>query len=138
MRIVVDSYAWIEIFKGSAEGKSAVEILAQAMEVYTPSTVMAEVARKYIREGLSQNVTKDRLRRITEASQVASIDGETACLSASGDEELRRHARSRGLTVPSLFDGIVLGTARYLGCKVLTGDEHFAGLPETVLLGSKD
>jgi predicted nucleic acid-binding protein len=137
VKIVVDAYAWIELFRGSEDGRKAAEMMSQAMEVYTPGTVLAEIARKYIREGVAEEETTDRLRRIEEASQVAEIDIETAVLSAKGDIELRKRAISRGLQTPSLLDGIVLGTARRLGCRVLTGDEHFEELPETIMLGSE-
>ena len=53
MKIVVDAYAWVEIFIGSERGNKAREILAKARETYTPDTVLAEVARKYLREGWS-------------------------------------------------------------------------------------
>lgn len=42
-----------------------------------------------------------------------------------------RAAKQRG-RAPSLFDAIVLATARVYDSKVLTGDEHFEGLPETI------
>ena len=35
-KIVVDPYAWVEIFRGSDEGRSASDTLGKAMEVYTP------------------------------------------------------------------------------------------------------
>jgi predicted nucleic acid-binding protein len=36
---------------------------------------------------------------------------------------------------PSLFDAILLATARTLGAKLLTGDEHFKGIDETIWIG---
>ena len=38
------------------------------------------------------------------------------------------------LRKPSLFDGIVLASAKLNDAKVLTGDEHFKGLAETMWL----
>ncbi|HIE32764.1 MAG TPA: type II toxin-antitoxin system VapC family toxin [Thermodesulfobacteriaceae bacterium] len=50
-RVVVDSYAWIEYFSGSKAGELVKEYLISASSAYTPSIVLAEIARKYMREG---------------------------------------------------------------------------------------
>ncbi|MGQ9691076.1 MAG: hypothetical protein ACUVQY_07445 [Thermoproteota archaeon] len=41
MRIVVDSYAWVELFIGSEKGRLVKEKLSEADEVYTPDIVLA-------------------------------------------------------------------------------------------------
>jgi predicted nucleic acid-binding protein len=43
-------------------------------------------------------------------------------------------AKRERLNNPSLFDAIVLVTAREYGSSVVTGDEHFRGLVETIFL----
>jgi len=48
---------------------------------------------------------------------------------------LERKSKNEGLAKPSLFDGIVLATARLRRARVVTGDQHFKGLSETVWLG---
>ncbi|MEM2768072.1 MAG: PIN domain-containing protein, partial [Candidatus Bathyarchaeia archaeon] len=54
--VVVDSYAWIEIFIGSSQGEKAKEAILKAEEAYTPDIVLAEIARKYMREGVKENI----------------------------------------------------------------------------------
>ena len=78
MKIVVDSYAWIELFIGSKKGSKAREIIIEAEEVYTPDFVLAEIARKYLREGVDQQTILERLRKISESSDVTSISVEAA------------------------------------------------------------
>ena len=134
VRIVVDAHAWVEIFRGSEEGHRAMDALSKATEVHTPGTVLAEIARKYVREGITAKETTDRLNRITRASNVSGIDERCALLSADCYLQLKEKARSSGLPNPSLFDAIVLATAKSLDAKVLTRDEHFAGLPNTLWL----
>jgi len=51
VKTVVDTYAWIEVFIGSACGEKAKEIIQKSEEAYTPDVVIAEVARKYLKEG---------------------------------------------------------------------------------------
>ena len=52
MKIVVDSYAWIEHFLGNEKGVKTDEILQDSDEVFTPDIVLAEIARKYTRESI--------------------------------------------------------------------------------------
>jgi len=135
VKIVVDAYAWIELFIGSKKGERAKEKLEKAKEAYTPDTVLAEVARKYLREGVNQGAIMDRLRIITEASDITPINVENALEAAKCYMKLSVEAKREGLKDPSLFDAIVLSTARILEAKVLTGDEHLKNQPETLWIG---
>lgn len=132
MKIVVDAYAWIEVFLGSEKGRKAKEILERADEVYTPDTVLAEIARKYIREGADERTTDARLETITTAANVTQIDTKVALEVARCYTQLAMNARKRKLKSPSLFDAIVLAVGRVIKAKIVTGDEHFKNLPETV------
>lgn len=132
MKIVVDAYAWIEVFLGSEKGRKAKEILERADEVYTPDTVLAEIARKYIREGADERTTDARLETITTAANVTQIDTKVALEAARCYTQLAMNARKRKLKSPSLFDAIVLAVGRVIKAKIVTGDEHFKNLPETV------
>ncbi len=132
MKIVIDSYAWIELFIGSAKGRKVKEILENADEVYTPGTVLAEIARKYIREGVEEKIVNTRLEQIIGASNITCLDTKLALESAKCYLQLADNARKTKLNAPSLFDAIVLATGRSLKSMIMTGDEHFRFLPETV------
>jgi predicted nucleic acid-binding protein len=103
--------------------------------VLTPGTVLAEIARKYAREGATAQTIRKRLATILEASEPVHVDADLALEAAKATVQLERRAASSGLRKPSLFDGIVLASARRNDAKVLTGDEHFKNLVETVWLG---
>ena len=135
MKIVVDAYAWIEVFLGSEKGRKVKEILERADEVYTPDTVLAEIARKYIREGADEPTTDARLETITTASNVTQTDAKVALEAATCYTQLATNARKAKLKSPSLFDAIVLALGRAVKAKIVTGDEHFRNLPETVWIG---
>ena len=135
MKVVVDTYAWIEIFLGSAKGKAAKARIEGAESVFTPDIVLAEVARKYAREGIGEAVVQRRLATILGASEPVRIDQAIAVESTKAHAELDERSREAGISRPSLFDAIVLAAARVNQAKVLTGDQHFKGLPETVWLG---
>lgn len=135
VKIVVDTYAWIEIFIGSEKGNKAKKILTETLEIYTPDVVLAEVAHKYIREGIEQKTVRGRLKTIVETSETTPINMKIALESANCCLKLLEEAKKTGITTPSLFDAIVLATARVLKAKVITGDEHFRNLPETIWIG---
>ena len=134
MKTVVDTYAWIEVFIGSACGEKAKEIIQKSEEAYTPDVVIAEVARKYLKEGVKEQTILERLATIEETSEITPIDKNIALESAKCYLELVERAKERK-QAPSLFDAILLATARTLGAKLLTGDEHFKGIDETIWIG---
>lgn len=135
MKTVIDTYAWIEIFIGSKSGEKAKEMLQKAEETYTPDVVIAEIARKYLREGMKEQTIRERLTTIEETSEIIPIDKNIAFESAKCYLELMEKAKTRKLKAPSLFDAIVLATARTLGAKLVTGDEHFEEINETLWIG---
>ncbi|MDI6903893.1 MAG: PIN domain-containing protein [Candidatus Bathyarchaeia archaeon] len=132
---MIDTYAWIEIFIGSEKGNKARKILTETLEIHTPDIVLAEIARKYTREGIEQQVVLERLKTIVETSETTPINMEIALESAKCYIKLLEEAKKAGITTPSLFDAIVLATAKVLKAKVITGDEHFSNLPETIWIG---
>ena len=135
MKIVIDSYAWIEIFIGSKNGEKAKEIIQKAEETYTPDIVLSEIARKYMREGAEEQTILERLKTIEETTAITPIDKETALESAKCYIELLEKAKKENLKTPSLFDAIILATAKTNNAKLLTGDEHFKNLNETLWIG---
>ena len=136
MKIVADAYAWIEFFSGTSKGRFAKERMEEAETVITPDTVLAEVARKYLREEVGEETTRARLSMILEASEPAHVDDLLAIEASKAYFELQKKAKARGLRKPSLFDALVLASARRNGARVLTGDEHFEELPETLWMGT--
>ncbi len=110
VKIVIDSFAWIEIFRGSQKGRQAFSSVEEADLVSTPETVLAEVARKYLREGVKENVVRSRLRTITQSSEVSQIDEQCAVESGRVYFEIEDRAKKSKLDKPSLFDAVVLAT----------------------------
>ncbi len=134
MRILVDSYAWVELFLGSVKGRRVKGLIESADEALTPDTVLAELSRKYLREKIPERLVRERLSAVQGASHVLPITPELAISASKAYLELVEEARKRRLRTPSLFDGLVLGAARLHGAKVVTGDLHFQSLPETIWL----
>ncbi len=134
MRVLVDSYAWVELFLGSGKGVRVRELIESADAAFTPDTVLAELSRKYLREKFPERLVRERLLAVQGASHVLPITPELAMSASKAYLELVETARKRRLRSPSLFDGLVLGAARQQEAKVVTGDPHFKDLPETIWL----
>ncbi|MEM3566313.1 MAG: PIN domain-containing protein [Candidatus Bathyarchaeia archaeon] len=133
--VVVDSYAWIEIFIGSSRGEKAMKTIREAEDAYTPDIVLTEIARKYIREGAKENTIQQRLKTIEETTEITPINPQTAIESAKCYTQLTEKAKKEGLKAPSLFDAIILATAKTLNAKLITGDQHFKDLNQTIWIG---
>lgn len=129
---MLDTYGWVEIFIGSEDGERVRRIVEESEEVYTPTIVLAEVARKYLREGFGEDEILERLDVIDYSSEVVPIDKRIALEAAKCYLELTERAKREKLRDPSLFDAIILATARVLGAKLLSGDEHFKGMDEVI------
>jgi predicted nucleic acid-binding protein len=132
VKIVIDTYAWIELLIGSEKGKKVKELIENSQESYTPSIVLAETARKFLREGIDEKTIVMWLEIIISASVITQIDSETALEAAKCYLELAKKAKISKQNTPRLFDAIVQATARINQCQILTGDEHFRNLPETI------
>jgi predicted nucleic acid-binding protein len=130
----VDSYAWIELFLGTAKGEETKRLISEAEEIRTPDIVLAEISRKYHREELDSQSLRARLETISSTTIVTGIDTTLAVRTGPIYLELVEKAKRERLNSPSLFDAIVLATAREYDSSVLTGDEHFRDLPETIFL----
>ncbi|MCI4348547.1 MAG: PIN domain-containing protein [Thermoplasmata archaeon] len=134
MSLTIDSFAWVEIIRGSRLGTESRRLVGEADACWTPAGVLAEVAHWCLRDGLDENTVRRELRGMGESSTIVPIDPELAIGGSRAQIELRERARAMHLPVPGLGDGLVLATARALRSRVLTGDPHFRGLRETLWL----
>ena len=119
---------------GSEKGKKVLEILSSADEVITPDLVLAELARKYIREGVDEKSVKERLKFIEENSLIICIDKELSVQGAKAYLELIEKAKKEGKNKPSITDSILVALSRKYNAKVVTGDEIFKGMDEVLFL----
>lgn len=136
MTAIVDTYAWLEFLSGTALGLRVGETLGTAELVVTPDIVVAEVARKFSRDGASPLLTRRRLAELGTLSRIFPVTADVAMGVHAADLVLRLNAKAQSLDRPGLSDAIILSTARILGGSILTGDPHFRGLPETSWLGA--
>lgn len=129
MKYVIDSYAWLEYFMGTKSGERVKSVIDSTEdENFTPSICVAEVYAKALKvedEGMAES----RRTFMRTSSAIVPLNESIAVQAAKIDVALKKTVDGWGLA-----DSIVLATARSKGCKVLTGDKHFDGLDDVVLI----
>jgi predicted nucleic acid-binding protein len=128
---VIDSYAWIEYFAGSTKGARARNYIQEG-DAATPTVVIAELSRKFIREvAAGRESPEGRLTRLSfvrASTTIADLTDEIATSAGEIDVDRKKKIRDWGLA-----DSIVLSTARTLSAKVVTGDKHFRDLRDEIV-----
>ncbi len=129
-----DTYAWVEYFLGTDKGLK-VRALLREEGGYTPSIVLAEISRKYLREGVSPEIVGKRLLFIEAMTEIVDITVEIALKAGETYLELLQHSKRVKGRTPSLADAIVYSTALLLGEDLVTGDRLFRNLPHVLYIG---
>ena len=119
MKYLIDSYAWIEYFRGSPEGKKAAKYIDSDHDLFTPAIVIAELSDKYRKSNLVDIWENERIVFIGIKSEIVSIDQYIADLAGKIKIEKRKEFEDFGLA-----DAIVLSTVIKYNAKLLTGDRH--------------
>lgn len=116
-----DSWAWVEYFRGSRAGTAVKELLEGQEVLFTPSVCLAEIKAKYLRE---EHDPANRLRFIKSRTSIIDVDMSVA--EAAADLKVLQ-----GL---HMVDAMVLASARARNTELLTGDRHFRGLANVIML----
>ena len=118
---VVDTSAWIEWLTGSALGRKLGAEFPDKPQCVVPTIVQLELSKWLVRELGEEQA--DQVIAYTQKCLVVPLDTPIALLAA----ELHRQHKL------ATADAIVYATAQRQGADLLTCDEHFKGLPGTVL-----
>lgn len=125
-KYVIDSYAWIEYLDGTEAGLMVRKKLLKNPEIYTSSISVAEVVSK------TKRVKKDidiAYNSILRNSFIINADEKISKEAGILHAEIRNKIKDFGLA-----DAFVLATARMLNAKIITGDQHFKGFKEAILI----
>jgi predicted nucleic acid-binding protein len=124
--VVLDSWAWIELFSGSERGSRIDRELSKASEVFTSSVTLAEIVSASARRG---RPVEDKVLAVRGRSKVVSPSSEDSVGAGLLHAEVKQTSPNF-----SLADSFVLQLARKVGARVLTGDPDFRGVKEALLL----
>ncbi len=129
---VIDTYAWIEYFRGSPEGIVAKGYI-ESRETATPTIVILELRKNLVRKIKEGKETRkgaeEKMDYVRSASTIIDLGYASSIKAAETDLEMKQKVKNWGVA-----DAIVLSAARELNAKVVTGDEHFRGLRDAVMI----
>ena len=126
-RIVMDAFAWIEYFDGTERGMKVAKIIEdKENEIFTSLVTVAEIisiAKRKVFDADEVSLALSALSKMQEINKSVSV--ETGLFHA----EMKKREKDFGLA-----DSFVVIAARQLEAKILTGDPHFKGMKEAVLI----
>ena len=128
MKYVIDSYAWLEYFMGTKVGEKTKPIIESSEEKITPTVCLAEVYAKTLKVE-NQELAEKQRAFIKEKSVLVALEESIAVESAKVLTKMKKEIDGWGLA-----DSVVYATALVKKGEVVTGDEHFRGLPNVVLI----
>jgi len=123
--IVFDTYAWVEYFRGSLQGKKVQGFLAKE-EVLTPVLVLVELSVKSAKEGWD---FEKHLEFIKSKSLIVGINEEIIKQAGGFYVAMRKKNPSFGL-----IDALIFLVAKEHQAKIITGDPHFKNLENVEFL----
>ncbi len=126
--ILVDTYAWMEILKNSVWGNHALAVIEQSSPVYISVLTLYELQYR-LEEEYGHDVASTRIRTIRSHTETIPVDEQIASLAGLIKFEQKRKKSKMGAV-----DCMILATARLHNLKVLTGDRHFSGTVDSMLI----
>ena len=127
MAYLLDTYAWVEYFIGSKKGEVVKGMVEdEGNVIYTPECCLAELKGWAIRESVDFEELYRIVRKLSDIQCITTGDWLNA---ADLRSEMRKSAKDFGM-----MDALIVAQQRRLGCKVVSGDVHFEGVEDAVLL----
>jgi predicted nucleic acid-binding protein len=123
---VIDSYAWVEYFSGTESGKRA-RPYVEGDSAATSALTLAELREKCLREEWPS--FDEDLNFIVSRSAIIAVDRQISLLAGEINYQRKKARRDWGMA-----DSVILATARSASAKVVTGDKHFEGLSDAILI----
>ena len=123
MTVLVDSWAWIEYFKGTPSGDSARKFIDSDEEIIISSINVAEIYN-FLLNNLP-NESNKKIDFVIRSSFVVPLSTDIALLAAKN-----KHLKKLGMA-----DAIVLATAQLHNAKIVTGDDDFKKENGVIFIG---
>lgn len=126
MTVLIDSWAWIEYWKGGKLAEEAATYIDGEEESVVSTINLAEVylaiARSY-----DETTASGKVSTVEKRCHVVPVERDTAVEAA----KIKRKEKL------GLADSLILATARQAGAKVVTGDPDMKGLRDVIFLADR-
>jgi len=126
--ILIDTCTWIEIFRNSPWGRQALECIEQNSPLAVSVLTLYELQYRF-NDKYGEEKTGSFIATILTHAEVIPVDMQIAI--AAGTIRTGQKKKGNGM---GAVDCMILATARINNLNVLTGDRHFDGLEETIVL----
>lgn len=126
MTVLIDSWAWIEYFKGTRSGARVRTYIEGDEDAIVSAVNVAEVYRWFLKDH-DEPAAEDGRSVLRARATIVPLDESIAVAAA-----LARHVHRWGLG-----DAVVYATARARDARILTGDPDFKKLPDTIFIGNE-
>lgn len=117
--MLLDTWAWVEMFSGSAKGRALRRTLG-GLSLFVSVLSLAELSAWCARNGRDSS---PYLKAVKRAASVIHLDEETAEAAGNALPRLRKRAHGIGM-----IDALIYAQAVGLGVQLVTGDPHFKRL----------
>ena len=112
---------------GSAAGEKVKDCVENKNNiVFTSSLSVAEIVSKFLRRGMDPRVSIDAIKAL---SRVLDVNMEISAFAGELHAGIRKKIYDFGLA-----DAFVLACSKTQKAKIITGDPHFKGFPEAILI----
>ncbi len=127
MILVIDTSAWIDYFEGNSAGEKVKEYIENSTnEIYTNILSISEISSLATRKQLDSNKL---LSVLFSYSKIYSINIDFSKEVGEIHGQIKEKIKDFGLV-----DAFILLTAKKLNAKIITGDSHFKGMKEAIIV----
>ena len=127
---VVDTFAWIEYFKGSASGLEVLDLIkGQRNELFTPITALSELKDYCERQGKN---FEEIYIAVRSNSSILELGGEDAIEAGKNHFEMKKKMKNWGYMDSFILAALKKMQKIHKKAKIVTGDEHFRQFPFTI------
>lgn len=126
MTFCLDTSAWLEYLNAGVHGPTIKKLLEDPVEVLTPAIVVAQVIEAARRR---RENSREFLEFLQSKTTVAPVTAEIARLAGKINA-----TRSTPSSTWTMFESMILATARHHHARLVTSDPIFAGIAQVDLL----
>jgi predicted nucleic acid-binding protein len=114
--MLLDTYAWVEYFRGTEKGGEVKNLLAKE-QCFSCAISLAELSQWVESENLGE---KKVIETVKKLSIIINLDNDLLEAAGKLNYHMKKTAKNFGM-----IDAIILATAKAYGLKIVTGDRHF-------------